>query len=205
MTIEEIEKIKFDQNGLVPCICQDINTKEVLMLAYMNRESLKITIDTKKATYYSRSRQSLWEKGATSGNTQAVESIFYDCDKDALLLKVTQEGNACHTGVYSCFTTNTTSNLDSNIIAKIYQRILERKQFPKEGSYTNYLLEKGIDKILKKVGEESAETIIAAKNGSRTELVSESSDLVYHLLVMLAAQGVEPKDIYSELERRFIK
>lgn len=197
MTINDLEKIKFDEKGLIPCICQDVNTKEVLMLAYMNKESLRITLETKKATYYSRSRQSLWEKGGTSGNTQAVESVVYDCDKDTLLLKVTQTGNACHTGTYSCFDT------DKGIISNLYMKILERKISPKEGSYTNYLFDKGIDKILKKVGEESAETIIAAKNESKAELISETSDLIYHLLVMLAQQEVEPKDIAKELESRF--
>lgn len=198
MNLEDIEKIKFDKNGLVPCICQDVNTKEVLMLAYMNKESLKLTIENKKATYYSRSRSCLWEKGKTSGNTQDVTSLSYDCDKDTLLIKVNQTGNACHTGTYTCFDTD-------DIVSQIYQTILERKSSPQEGSYTNYLFENGIDKILKKVGEESAETIIAAKNGNKEELISETSDLIYHILVMLANQGVSPNDIKKELESRVSK
>ncbi|MGB5824073.1 MAG: bifunctional phosphoribosyl-AMP cyclohydrolase/phosphoribosyl-ATP diphosphatase HisIE [Proteocatella sp.] len=207
-----LNEIKFDANGLVPCICQDINTKEVLMLAYMNEESLRLTIEKKCAVYYSRSRNELWEKGQTSGNTQSVKSLTYDCDKDSVLIKVEQTGNACHTGAYSCFfntefdesreKVEADDPKETRIIKALYKQILDRKENPQEGSYTNYLFEKGIDKILKKVGEEAAETIIAAKNNSKEELIYEASDLVYHMLVLLANQGVVLEEIETELQKR---
>lgn len=206
-----LNDIKFDANGLVPCVCQDINTKEVLMLAYMNEESLKLTIEKKRAIYYSRSRKELWEKGKTSGNTQSVRSLSYDCDLDSILIKVEQKGNACHTGAYSCFFNTEfeeTQKLEADdkketrIVKALYNQILDRQVNPIEGSYTNYLFEKGIDKILKKVGEEAAETIIAAKNNSKEELTYEASDLVYHMLVLLANQGVTVEEIEEELQKR---
>lgn len=216
-----LDEIKFDAKGLVPCICQDLKTKEVLMLAYMNEESLRLTIEKKRGVYYSRSRNELWEKGKTSGNIQIVRSLAYDCDKDTVLIKVEQTGNACHTGAYSCFfntefdetqapeadsSENKSAEPDSSgdirIIKALYKQIVDRKENPQEGSYTNYLFEKGIDKILKKVGEEAAETIIAAKNNSREELIYEASDLVYHMLVLLANQGVVLEDIEAELQKR---
>jgi len=215
-----LDEIKFDAKGLVPCICQDLKTKEVLMLAYMNEESLRLTIEKKRGVYYSRSRNELWEKGKTSGNIQIVRSLVYDCDKDTVLIKVEQTGNACHTGAYSCFfntefdetqvpeTDNgkkvsvSDGQGDLRIIKALYNQIVDRKENPQEGSYTNYLFEKGIDKILKKVGEEAAETIIAAKNNSREELIYEASDLVYHMLVLLANQGVVLEDIETELKKR---
>lgn len=204
----ELKDIKYDEKGLVPAIVQDYHSKRVLMLAYMNEESLRKTIETKRTVFYSRSRQELWEKGATSGNVQDVVSISYDCDKDTLLVMVNQTGNACHTGNYSCFNdvlvSNAEKDTDIDILTKLYDRIVDRKINPKEGSYTNYLFEKGIDKILKKVGEENAEVIIAAKNNSRDEVVYETSDLVFHVLVMLVNQGINLSEIEKELIRRYI-
>ena len=204
----ELKDIKYDEKGLVPAIVQDYHSKRVLMLAYMNEESLRKTIETKRTVFFSRSRQELWEKGATSGNVQDVVSISYDCDKDTLLVMVNQTGNACHTGNYSCFNdvlvSNAEKDTDIDILTKLYDRIVDRKINPKEGSYTNYLFEKGIDKILKKVGEENAEVIIAAKNNSRDEVVYETSDLVFHVLVMLVNQGINLSEIEKELIRRYI-
>ena len=204
----ELKDIKYDEKGLVPAIVQDYHSKRVLMLAYMNEESLRKTIETKRTVFYSRSRQELWEKGATSGNVQDVVSISYDCDKDTLLVMVNQTGNACHTGNYSCFNdvlvSNAEKDTDIDILTKLYDRIVDRKINPKEGSYTNYLFEKGIDKILKKVGEENAEVIIAAKNNSRDEVVYETSDLVFHVLVMLVNQGINLSEIEKDLIRRYI-
>lgn len=204
--IEEIlSKIKYDEKGLVPAIAQDVNTKEVLMLAYMNEESLKKTIESGKATYYSRSRQQLWQKGETSGHFQNIKGIYYDCDADTILLKVEQVGVACHTGAYSCFFSPIVEEeraAGAEILQQIYNVILDRQENPKEGSYTNYLLEKGIDKILKKVGEETAEVIIAAKNEGNEELRYEISDLLYHLMVLSVNKQLELKDIYAELLSR---
>ncbi|MGE5330115.1 MAG: bifunctional phosphoribosyl-AMP cyclohydrolase/phosphoribosyl-ATP diphosphatase HisIE [Deltaproteobacteria bacterium] len=205
-----IEKLKYDDNGLVPAIAQDYKTGEVLMLAYMNKESLKLTIETKKIHYFSRSRQKLWLKGETSGNFQTLKSISYDCDGDTLLLKVEQKGSACHTGSRNCFF-NTPINLVEeaekdesfeNVIAELYKVIIDRKNKPKEGSYTNYLFDKGLDKILKKVGEETAEVIIAAKNKSVDEIRYETADLMYHLAVLLVESGMSFDDIARELKGR---
>lgn len=194
--------IKYNEAGLVPAIAQDIATGEVLMLAYMNEESLKLTLETKIAHYYSRSRKELWKKGETSGNIQEVKGFYYDCDADTILLKVNQIGVACHTGSYSCFFNEVEGTKDyKNTISDLYKVILGRKENPVEGSYTNYLFKEGIDKILKKVGEESAEVIIGAKN-NREELIYESSDLIYHLLVLLVNEGVSLVDIYEELTKR---
>lgn len=195
-------EIKYDKDGLVPAIAQDIATGEVLMLAYMNEESIKLTLETGIAHYYSRSRKELWKKGETSGNIQEVMGFSYDCDGDTILLKVNQTGVACHTGEYSCFFNQVKSTKDyKNTLGDLYKVILERKNNPKEGSYTNYLFKEGIDKILKKVGEESAEVIIGAKN-NREELIYESSDLIYHLIVLLVNEGVSLGDIYEELNKR---
>lgn len=194
--------IKYDEKGLVPAIAQDIATGKVLMLAYMNEESIDLTLETRIAHYYSRSRQSIWKKGETSGNIQKVEGFYYDCDGDTILLKVNQTGVACHTGSYSCFFNKVMEDENSeNVLEKLYEVILNRKENPKEGSYTNYLFQEGIDKILKKIGEESAEVIIGAKN-SREELVYEASDLVYHLMVLLVNQGIPLGDIFKELQTR---
>ncbi|MBF7096108.1 bifunctional phosphoribosyl-AMP cyclohydrolase/phosphoribosyl-ATP diphosphatase HisIE [Alkalibacter sp. M17DMB] len=200
-----IDSLKFDEKGLIPAIVQDAKTSEVLMMAYMNQESLEKTLETKTTWFYSRSRQKLWNKGETSGNVQNVVSIDYDCDEDTLLVKVDPTGPSCHTGNYSCFYRNLSGEgnmADRNMLYKLYEIIMDRKKNPKEGSYTQYLFEKGVDKILKKVGEESAETIIAAKNDSKEELVYEASDLLYHLTVLLVECGVTMDDIMKELENR---
>lgn len=213
-----IKNIKFDERGLVPAIIQDNQTGQVLMMAYMNAESLDKTLSTGRTWFYSRSRQALWMKGETSGHVQAVKDVYYDCDEDTLLFKVEQTGAACHTGHYSCFYRNMEGEevapvlVDPNrvygstagpgILYELYDLILDRKAHLPEGSYTTYLFDKGLDKILKKVGEENAEVIIAAKNRNRTELVYETSDLLYHLLVLLVEQGVSLEDIFLELKSR---
>lgn len=212
------DTVKFDAQGLVPAIIQDANSGQVLMLAYMNAESLDKTLASGRTWFYSRSRQKLWMKGESSGNVQKVKQILYDCDADTLLIKVDQTGVACHTGHYSCFYRDsngqevekqvfdpkeiysTASN--RGILIELYNLIRERKEQLPEGSYTSYLFTKGIDKILKKVGEESAEVIIAAKNDSKSELIYETSDLIYHLLVLLVEQGIGPDDIFNELALR---
>ena len=198
-----IEGIKFDENGLVPAIVQDINTNKVLMLAYMNKESIRKTVEEKIACYYSRSRKELWKKGETSGNIQNLKGFYYDCDKDSILLLVEQVGVACHTGNYSCFF-NEVIGYDNqvNVLTDLYELIENRKNTPVEGSYTNYLFEKGLDKILKKVGEETSEVIIGAKNKDKEEMVYEISDLVYHLLVLMVIEGVSVNDIKEELKNR---
>lgn len=201
----DLSNIKYDEKGLIPAIIQDVNTNEVLMMAYMNKESLKKTMETNKTWFYSRSRQNLWNKGETSGNFQDVRSISYDCDGDTLLVKVIPEGPSCHTGNNSCFFNTIVEGEKTEsaaILKQLYKTIEDRKSNPVEGSYTNYLFDKGIDKILKKVGEENAETIIAAKNNSKEELIYEASDLIYHLLVLLVNQGVSLEDIFGELEKR---
>ena len=205
----DLDAIKFDEKGLVPAIAQDAQTGTVLMLAYMNCESLTLTLRTKLATYFSRSRQELWVKGATSGHYQHVREVRYDCDGDAILLKVDQQGAACHTGNYSCFFNplltlpgGRSSSMGMRIIQSVYDQVLDRKAHPKEGSYTNMLLNKGVDKIGKKVVEEAAEVLIAAKNRSREEVSFEVADLMYHLTVLLADQGMCWDDIYAELENR---
>jgi phosphoribosyl-ATP pyrophosphohydrolase len=203
----DLSTIKYNDAGLVPAIVQDYNTRQVLMMAWMNEDALKQSIATKKATFYSRSRQQLWVKGETSGNFQTIISIDYDCDGDTLLLQVVPAGPACHTGNTSCFyrnmmtdETNALGNID--ILPKLFALIADRKINPVEGSYTNYLFREGVDKIGKKIGEESAETIIAAKNDDPDELIYESSDLIYHLFVMLNNQGVDLTSIFRELTKR---
>lgn len=203
-----LEDIKCDEKGLVPAIVQDALTGEVLMMAYMNEESLKKSIEEKETYFFSRSRQELWHKGGTSGNTQKIVEMRYDCDGDTILVKVIQNGKgvACHTGEYSCFFNEILKEekgINYNIVDRVYKLILDRKDNPKEGSYTNYLFEKGIDKILKKVGEENAEVIIGAKNRDQSEVIYEVSDLVYHVLVLLVELGIAPKDIKKELENRY--
>ena len=175
------------------------------MLAYMNETSIEKTIKEKKACYFSRSRQQLWTKGETSGNIQRVVGLSYDCDNDTILLEVEQKGVACHTGNYSCFFNEVFKDSiinEQKLINKLYDLIKNRKLNPKEGSYTNYLFDKGLDKILKKVGEESAEVIIAAKNQDKDEIVYEISDLVYHTLVLMVESNVEIEDIINELKNR---
>ncbi|MET3194572.1 bifunctional phosphoribosyl-AMP cyclohydrolase/phosphoribosyl-ATP diphosphatase HisIE [Bacillus sp. OAE603] len=203
----QIHNIQFNEKGLVPAIVQDVKTKDVLMLAYMNEVSIQQTLQTGYATYYSRSRQKLWVKGETSGNRQAVKSIAYDCDQDTILMQVEQNGVACHTGNWSCFHEKTdVSSSDVkynlNILNELYQTIVNRKSNPVEGSYTTYLFDKGIDKILKKVGEESSEVIIGAKNDDTNELVYEISDLVYHVMVLMVEKGVRLDEIKEALVNR---
>lgn len=201
------EEFQLNEEGLIPCIVQDYKTAEVLMMAYMNQESYEETIRSGRMTYYSRSREKLWKKGETSGNFQYVKSLTIDCDKDTLLAKVSQVGVACHTGSRSCFFTNLVQKEydDTNpltVFEDVFQVIQERKEHPKEGSYTNYLFEKGIDKILKKVGEECTEIVIAAKNPDTEEIKYEISDFLYHLMVLMAERGLEWKDITKELAER---
>ncbi|MDI3535835.1 MAG: phosphoribosyl-AMP cyclohydrolase / phosphoribosyl-ATP pyrophosphohydrolase [Eubacteriaceae bacterium] len=199
--------IKFNEAGLIPAIVQDYHTRQVLMMAWMNEETLKQSIESGLATFYSRSRQEVWVKGATSGNTQHIVGIEYDCDGDTLLLQVNPDGPACHTGSISCFYRTLSTNKDlkkgnPDILNKLVKLLEDRRENPKEGSYTNYLFEKGVDKICKKIGEEAAETIIAAKNNDPTELTYEASDLIYHLLVLLNNQDVALDSIYEELTKR---
>lgn len=260
------ELVKFNADGLIPAVAQDIRTDEVLMLAWMNEESLRKTIETGQVHYFSRSRQKLWLKGETSGHFQTVRSISVDCDGDTLLIKVDQTGAACHTGHHSCFFTrldmdklregigiavgtaetgdigemtdaviegavgealeavaepvyngtqaeaapDTTGHTDAadndeagpEVLEEVFGVILDRKLHPKEGSYTNYLFGKGTDKILKKIGEEASEVIIASKNGDNGEVSAEAADLMYHLMVLLADRGMSWTDIYRELNHR---
>ncbi len=196
-----LKNVTFDEKGLVSVITQDATTSTVLMQAYMNEEALNITLDTKEVTYFSRSRNQLWKKGETSGNLQYLEEIFVDCDGDAILIKVKQLGPACHKGNYSCFTKGE-DDINNELFNTLYTLIKERKEVPLEGSYTNYLFEKGIDKILKKVGEENAEIIIAAKNEGNEELIYEISDYIYHLFVLMVEKEVSLYDIIKELKRR---
>lgn len=208
--------IRWNSEGLIPVIVQDQDTQEVLMLAYMNEEALTLTLREKKAWYYSRSRQSLWLKGKTSGNIQEVLDLRFDCDQDAILLTVKQNGVACHEDFYSCFHYKLKGKAFSSFgepheiptpslgrtLELLAQLIHDRNGERPEGSYTTYLFEKGIDKILKKVGEESAETIIAAKNSSKEEIRYETADLFFHLLVMLEERGVSLEEIANELQSR---
>ncbi|MDP0505914.1 MAG: bifunctional phosphoribosyl-AMP cyclohydrolase/phosphoribosyl-ATP diphosphatase HisIE [Fusobacterium sp. JB019] len=204
-----INEIKFDSKGLVPAIAQDVVTGKVLMLAYMNENAIRKTLEEKIAYYYSRSRQELWKKGETTKNIQKIKEFYYDCDKDTILIKVEQIGVACHTGNYSCFFNEVLNEVEDktienkeDVLKELYLSITDRKNNPKEGSYTNYLFREGIDKILKKVGEESAEVIIASKNESKEEMIYEISDLVYHLMVLMINQGVSIEDIKKELIKR---
>ena len=197
--------LKFDANGLIPAIIQDHYTKKVLMLAYMNAESLDITIKEGKTCFWSRSRQELWRKGATSGNFQNVVSIRTDCDKDTLLIDVIKEGPACHTGNETCFFNDIVeSNDEAFSYEGLYDMLVGRKVNKKEGSYTTYLFEKGIDKILKKVGEECTEVIIGAKGGDKAETVYEIADLIYHVTVMMIEMGISIDDVTTELAKRHI-
>jgi phosphoribosyl-ATP pyrophosphohydrolase/phosphoribosyl-AMP cyclohydrolase len=200
----QIEKLKFDDHGLIPAIVQDSATREVLTLAYMNAESLARTIETKETWFWSRSRTSLWHKGETSGNTQRVIDVMPDCDGDALVVLVEPAGPACHTGARSCFAESTTTNQRGlgDLLEQLYQLVQEREHLRPQNSYTAYLFNEGLDKILKKVGEESTETIVAAKNETIEPLVAEVSDLLYHLIVLLVARGVTLEQIRSELTKR---
>ncbi|KOP72066.1 phosphoribosyl-ATP pyrophosphatase [Bacillus sp. FJAT-21945] len=188
--------VQFDEKGLVPAIVQDARTKEVLTLAYMNEESLEKSIETGETWFFSRSRQEHWHKGATSGNTQKIIEMKVDCDQDAIVVLVEPAGPACHTGEISCFS-------DPMILFKLEQTIKDREKNRPEGAYTTYLFEEGLDKILKKVGEESAEVIIAAKNRDKEELKWEAADLIYHLLVLLREQDLPFHEILKVLEKRY--
>ena len=193
----------FVKADLIPAIIQEESTGEILMLAYMNKESMAKTLETGYTWFWSRSRQELWNKGATSGHLQKVISIHGDCDDDTLLVKVEQTGPACHTGSKSCFFNKIKQVIKMNdTLVNLYETILERKANKQEGSYTCYLFEKGLDKILKKVGEECSETIIAAKNGNKEETVGEISDLIFHLFVMMANEGIAVEDVMAELDKR---
>ncbi len=199
--------LKLNSDGMIPVIVQDYKTNEVLMLAYMNEEAFNHTITTGRMTYYSRSRDELWEKGLTSGHFQYLKSLDIDCDSDTLLAKVYQVGAACHTGKRSCFYTNIykkdyKDNNPHKVFEDVMNVILDRKENPKEGSYTNYLFDKGIDKILKKVGEEATEIIIAAKNPNKEEIKYEISDFLYHVMVLMAEKDVSWEEITTELSRR---
>lgn len=206
-SIMEFDEFKVNSDGLLPVIVQNYKTSEVLMLAYMNKEAFEHTMKTGKMTYYSRSRKQLWVKGETSGHYQYVKSLNIDCDRDTLLAKVDQVGAACHTGNPTCFFTPLAGN-DADetnplkIFEKVYDTIVDRKENPKEGSYTNYLFDKGIDKILKKVGEEATELVIAAKNPNPEEIKYELSDFLYHAMVLMVERGVTWDDIVKELADR---
>ena len=208
-----VDSIRFDEKGLVPAIVQDGETKEVLTLAYMNKESLEKTLQTGETWFYSRSRQQLWHKGETSGNTQKVTEIRYDCDQDALVVLVKPAGPACHTGTVSCFTESLyqtegenvrTTEQTEDFLYELEKVIAEREAERPEGSYTTYLFEKGVDKILKKVGEEAAEVIIAAKNRDSEELKWEVSDLFFHVLVLLKEQNLPFSEIQKNLRERHL-
>ncbi|NPV92512.1 MAG: bifunctional phosphoribosyl-AMP cyclohydrolase/phosphoribosyl-ATP diphosphatase HisIE [Firmicutes bacterium] len=230
-------QLKFGEDGLIPAIVQDAASGEVLMMAYMNREALDLTMETGETWFYSRSRKELWHKGETSGNVQKVKGVSFDCDRDTLLIAVEPAGAACHEGYQSCFYRQFDEDGEikitgarvfdpeqvyggnnypepetvpgaakpepsQDIIKDLYEVILDRQRKRPEGSYTTYLFEKGVDKICKKIGEEAAEVIIAAKNRSHEELVYESADLLYHLLVLLAEAGIDPEAVMQELSRR---
>lgn len=199
-------ELKFDEQGLIPAIVQDHYTKQVLTLAYMNRESLAVTIDEKRTCFWSRRRQELWRKGETSGAVQHVVSITADCDKDALVVEVIKDGPACHTGEESCFfqPVYLSEELKQFSYEGLYELIKGRKTAPQEGSYTTYLFEKGLDKILKKVGEECTEVIIGGSKKDKEETVYEIADLTYHVMVLMVQMGITMEDITKELEKRHV-
>ncbi len=201
-----IEELKFDEKGLIPVIVQDALSQEVLTLAYMNKESLEITLKEGKTCFFSRSRNRLWRKGETSGNYQHVVSIVADCDKDALVVKVEKEGPACHTGAESCFFNRVHSSEERHefSLRGLYDLLLQRKADRPEGSYTTYLFEKGLDKILKKVGEECTEVIIGGKAEDKKETIYEIADLTYHVMVLMAQMGITVEEVEKELASRHI-
>ena len=202
----DISELKFDEKGLIPAIVSDAVTGKVLTLAYMNRESLKITMERGLTCFFSRSRNELWLKGETSGNYQHVVSITADCDRDALLVKVEKDGPACHTGSESCFTAPVfeSDELSEFTLRGLYELLEDRKAKLPEGSYTTYLFQKGIDKILKKVGEESTEVIIAGKANDKAETIYELADLAYHAMVLMVQMGITVDDVHKELASRHI-
>lgn len=198
-------ELKYNSDGLIPAIVQDHYSKKVLMLAYMNAESLDITIKEGRTCFWSRSRKELWRKGETSGNTQQVVSIRTDCDKDTLLIDVIKNGPACHTGSETCFFEDIVApDTEEFSYEGLYEMLVGRKVNKKEGSYTTYLFEKGIDKILKKVGEECTEVIIGAKGGDKAETVYEIADLLYHITVMMIEMGISLEEVTAELAKRHI-
>lgn len=201
-----IQELKFDEKGLIPAIVVDAKTKQVLTLAYMNKESLEISMEKGLTCFYSRSRQQLWLKGETSGNYQHIVSITADCDNDALTVMVEPDGPACHTGTTSCFTKPVyeSEELHEFSLQSLMTLIEGRKIERKEGSYTTYLFEKGLDKILKKVGEECTEVIIGAKNNDKNETIYEISDLTYHIMVLMIEMGIFLEDIHNELASRHV-
>ena len=201
-----IDSIRFDEKGLIPAIVQDYYSKQVLTLAYMNRESLEITIKEGKTCFYSRSRGELWRKGETSGNVQQVVSITADCDRDALVIEVIKEGPACHTGEESCFfePVYQSDEVGAFSYEDLYRMLEDRKKNPREGSYTTYLFEKGKDKILKKIGEESTEVIIGAAKNDRSETLYEIADLAYHVMVLMVEEGIPMKELARELAGRHV-
>jgi phosphoribosyl-ATP pyrophosphohydrolase/phosphoribosyl-AMP cyclohydrolase len=210
----DLEQIKFNENGLVPVIVQDVSSGQVLMLAYANKDAIQKTIDSGKSHFWSRSREKLWMKGEESGNVQDIKELYYDCDIDTILYLVQQTGVACHTGERTCFYRSTNGNQEaptfgssdsSKTLDEVYEVILDRKLNPKDGSYVSGLFEKGLDKILKKIGEEAGETIIGAKNGDKKEIIYETADLWFHSMIVLSYFGITPNDIYDELGRRFGK
>ena len=202
----DINTLKFDDKGLIPAIVVDATSKKVLTLAYMNKESLEISIKEQKTCFFSRSRQELWRKGETSGNYQHIVSIIADCDNDALVVLVNKDGPACHTGTDSCFTKTVFESEDNHAFSMdgLYELLVGRKTDKPEGSYTTYLFEKGIDKILKKVGEECTEVIIGAKSNDKAETVYEIADLAYHVMVLMVEMGISVDDIKKELASRHI-
>ena len=201
-----IDSIRFDEKGLIPAIVQDYYSKQVLTLAYMNRESLEITMREGKTCFYSRSRGELWRKGETSGNFQQVVSITADCDQDALVIEVIKEGPACHTGEESCFfePVYQSDEVGAFSYEDLYRMLEDRKKNPREGSYTTYLFEKGKDKILKKIGEESTEVIIGAAKNDRSETLYEIADLAYHVMVLMVEEGIPMKELARELAGRHV-
>lgn len=206
MKIKDLKDLNFDrETGLMPAILQDYQSREVLMLAYMNQRSLELSLETGECWFYSRSRRKLWHKGETSGSTQKIKAISYDCDQDTLLIEVKPLGPACHTGERSCFFRSLWGQRpeQQKVISNLFNLILERKVNPIVGSYTSYLFREGLDKILKKVGEETVEVIIGSKNLSTEEFIYELADLVFHLLVLTAEMGCTPEQISEELARRF--
>jgi phosphoribosyl-AMP cyclohydrolase / phosphoribosyl-ATP pyrophosphohydrolase len=203
------DTLNFDDRDLIPVVTQDLETGEVLMLAYATREALHLTAQSGEAHYWSRSRGELWRKGATSGHTQTVEEVRVDCDGDAVLYRVRQVGPACHTGETSCFfraagaTGLEAAAPAGHVLPRLERMVAERERARPEGSYTTYLFDKGLDKILKKLGEETTETVIAAKNGDADELRAEVADLLFHLVVLLRERGLPMRDVWRELEGRF--
>lgn len=202
----EIDNLKFDKDGLIPAVVTDFFSKKVLTVAYMNRESLEVSIREGKTCFWSRSRKCLWRKGETSGNFQHIVSIVADCDFDALTVEVIKDGPACHTGADSCFNNYVykSDSLPEFSFDNLYALLQQRQTEKPEGSYTTYLFEQGIDKILKKVGEESTEVIVAGKGGEKDETVYEIADLTYHVMVLMVQMGIELKDVIAELAKRHI-